>query len=83
MTPAFPPEPSPDRTKVAGRGPVGGPLMIRVAGEIRERPGHWWCDQLRNHDAVRGYLPLGDEIWEQVDAKFRHKPLRIRHDPRR
>lgn len=40
--------------------------MIRVAGEIRERPGHWWCDQLRNHDAVRGYLPLGDEIWEQT-----------------
>ncbi|HEX6086018.1 MAG TPA: cysteine synthase family protein [Thermoanaerobaculia bacterium] len=40
--------------------------MIRVAGEIRARPGHWWCDQLRNHDAVRGYLPLGDEIWEQT-----------------
>ena len=40
--------------------------MIRVAGEITARPGHWWCDQLRNHDAVRGYLPLGDEIWEQT-----------------
>ena len=42
--------------------------MIRVAGEITTRPGHWWCDQLRNHDAVRGYLPLGDEIWEQTNG---------------
>ena len=42
--------------------------MIRVAGEIKERPGHWWCDQLRNHDAVRGYLPLGDEIWQQTGS---------------
>ncbi|HYC93650.1 MAG TPA: cysteine synthase family protein [Thermoanaerobaculia bacterium] len=40
--------------------------MIRVAAGITERPGHWWCDQLRNHDAVRGYVPLGNEIWEQT-----------------
>ncbi|HUR81169.1 MAG TPA: cysteine synthase family protein, partial [Thermoanaerobaculia bacterium] len=40
--------------------------MIRVAGEITTRPRHWWCDQLRNHDAVRGYLPLGEEIWTQT-----------------
>jgi cysteine synthase A len=40
--------------------------MIRVAGEITTRPNHWWCDQLRNHDAVRGYLPLGEEIWTQT-----------------
>lgn len=40
--------------------------MIRVAGEIAERPGHWWCDQLNNHDAIDGYLPLGEEIWEQT-----------------
>lgn len=43
--------------------------MIRVAGEIQERPGHWWCDQLRNHDAMRGYLPLGEEIWEQTGGR--------------
>jgi cysteine synthase A len=42
--------------------------MIRTAGEISQRPNHWPCDQLRNHDAVTGYLPLGDEIWEQTDG---------------
>jgi cysteine synthase len=40
--------------------------MIRTAGEISQRPGHWYCDQLRNHDAINGYLPLGEEIWEQT-----------------
>jgi len=46
--------------------------MIRTAGDLSARPGYWYCDQLRNHDAISGYLPLGDEIWEQsggdVDA---------------
>jgi cysteine synthase A len=46
--------------------------MIRTAAEISRRPGHWYCDQLRNHDAIGGYLPLGEEIWRQsggdVDA---------------
>jgi cysteine synthase A len=40
--------------------------MIRTAGELSTRPGHWYCDQLRNHDAIRGYLPLGEEIWSQT-----------------
>lgn len=40
--------------------------MIRVADDIRKRPGHWWCDQLNNTDAVRGYLPMGEEIWSQT-----------------
>ncbi|HVE72294.1 MAG TPA: cysteine synthase family protein [Thermoanaerobaculia bacterium] len=44
--------------------------MIRVAGEIQSRPNHWWCDQLRNHDAVRGYLPLGEEIWIQTGGRI-------------
>lgn len=39
--------------------------MMRMAGEISRRPGHWYCDQLRNHDAIAGYLPMGDEIWGQ------------------
>ena len=43
--------------------------MIRTAGEISQRPSHWACDQLRNHDAVGGYLPLGEEIWEQTGGK--------------
>ncbi|HEY0158357.1 MAG TPA: cysteine synthase family protein [Thermoanaerobaculia bacterium] len=42
--------------------------MIRTAGEISRRPGHWYCDQLRNHDAIKGYLALGDEIWEQTSG---------------
>lgn len=43
--------------------------MIRTAGELSQRPGHWYCDQLRNHDAVAGYVPLGEEIWRQTDGK--------------
>lgn len=39
--------------------------MIAKAAEISARPGHWYCDQLRNHDAIRGYVPLGEEIWRQ------------------
>jgi cysteine synthase A len=42
--------------------------MIRVAAEISRRPGHWYCDQLRNHDAISGYLPLGDEIWDETEG---------------
>jgi len=42
--------------------------MIARAGEVSARPGHWACDQLNNHDALTGYLPLGDEIWEQSDG---------------
>jgi cysteine synthase A len=43
--------------------------MIRVAAEISQRPGHWYCDQLRNHDAINGYLPLGEEIWDQTEGQ--------------
>jgi cysteine synthase A len=42
--------------------------MIRVAAEISRRPDHWYCDQLRNHDAMSGYLPLGEEIWDETDG---------------
>src|SRR5581483_4993406 len=44
--------------------------MIRVAAEISQRPRHWYCDQLRNHDAVAGYLPMGNEIWEQTAGQI-------------
>lgn len=43
--------------------------MIARAGELSEQPGHWWCDQLNNHDAFAGYLPLGEEIWEQWQGR--------------
>lgn len=46
--------------------------MIAKAEELSSEPGHWWCDQLNNHAAIDGYLPLGEEIWTQsggtVDA---------------
>ncbi|MBW3666208.1 MAG: cysteine synthase family protein [Actinobacteria bacterium] len=43
--------------------------MIATSEQIAARPGHWWCDQLTNHDAIAGYLPLGEEIWEQTDGE--------------
>lgn len=43
--------------------------MIRTADEIGARPGRWYCDQLRNHDAIAGYLPLGEEIWTQTEGR--------------
>jgi cysteine synthase A len=43
--------------------------MIRTAGEISQRPGHWWSDQLNNRDAVAGYMPLGEEIWTQTEGR--------------
>lgn len=43
--------------------------MIETARQISARPGHWWCDQLNNHDAAAGYGPLGEEIWEQLEGK--------------
>ncbi len=44
--------------------------MIRVAAEVSRRPGHWYCDQLNNHDAIEGYLPLGEELWRQTDGRI-------------
>ena len=44
--------------------------LIRTAAEISLRPGHWYCDQLNNHDAIDGYLPLGDELWRQTDGQL-------------
>jgi len=40
--------------------------MIEKARELSAQPDHWWCDQLSNRDAVTGYLPMGEEIWEQT-----------------
>ncbi|HTT33869.1 MAG TPA: cysteine synthase family protein [Methylomirabilota bacterium] len=40
--------------------------MIATAGEISQRPAHWWADQLNNRDGEAGYHPLGEEIWQQT-----------------
>jgi cysteine synthase len=44
--------------------------MMRAAADISRRPGHSYCDQLNNHDAIAGYVALGDEIWQQVDGRI-------------
>ena len=44
--------------------------MIERAAQISKRPGHWCSDQLTNKDAVAGYYPLGEEIWNQTDGKL-------------
>ena len=54
-------------------GQITGALikaMMRAAADISQRPGHWYCDQLNNHDAIAGYVALGDEIWQQVDGRI-------------
>jgi cysteine synthase len=44
--------------------------MISTAADISQRPRHWYCDQLNNHDAIEGYLPLGEEIWQQTGGQL-------------
>ena len=43
--------------------------MIAKAGEISQRPNHWWADQLKNEDGAAGYTSLGEEIWQQTSGK--------------
>jgi cysteine synthase len=43
--------------------------MIARARSMSTLPGHWWSDQLTNRDAVAGYFPLGDEIWQQTGGE--------------
>ena len=42
--------------------------MIESARQISQEPGSFWSDQLNNVDAIAGYYPLGDEIWEQTNG---------------
>lgn len=44
--------------------------MINKAAEISLRPDHWYCDQLNNHAAITGYLPLGEELWQQSEGRI-------------
>jgi cysteine synthase A len=43
--------------------------MIETARRLSNEPGHWWVDQLNNKDAIEGYYPMGEEIWEQTSGK--------------
>lgn len=43
--------------------------MIEKARALSRQPGHWWCDQINNRDAEKGYYALGEEIWDQTGGK--------------
>ncbi|HEV2390442.1 MAG TPA: cysteine synthase family protein [Nitrososphaerales archaeon] len=43
--------------------------MVERARGLSQQPGHWYCNQLSNHDGTRGYHPLGEEIWSQTNGK--------------
>ena len=43
--------------------------MIETARKISLEPGHWYCDQLSNHDGTAGYYQLGEEIWDQTKGQ--------------
>ena len=43
--------------------------MIERARIMSQEPEHWWSDQLNNRDAIKGYYPLGEEIWQQTGGK--------------
>lgn len=40
--------------------------MIEMARRMSQEPGTYWTDQLKNHDSIAGYHPLGEEIWRQT-----------------
>ena len=42
--------------------------MIAKAEALGRQPDHWFCDQLNNPHATDGYLPLGEELWEQTSG---------------
>jgi cysteine synthase A len=41
--------------------------MINRASEISNEPGTFFTDQLNNSDVIEGFVPLGDEIRQQLD----------------
>jgi len=43
--------------------------MIELAQQISQEPETFYSDQLQNGDGVRGYHPLGEEIWTQTECK--------------
>jgi cysteine synthase len=43
--------------------------MIETARRLSQEPLTYWTDQLNNHDAIAGYHPLGEEIWNQTKGR--------------
>jgi cysteine synthase len=44
--------------------------MLGRAHELGAKPGHWWCDQLNNRDAITGYAPMAEELWVQTGGRI-------------
>lgn len=44
--------------------------MVEAAGQIADRTGAFWTDQLRNADQLVAYHTMADEIWEQADGRI-------------
>jgi cysteine synthase A len=51
-----------------GQGISEDPIkcLVRRARDLSALPGWWWIDQLSNRDAIAGYVPRGEEIWQQT-----------------
>jgi cysteine synthase A len=43
--------------------------MIEAARALSRAPNTYWTDQLNNHDSIRGYFPLAEEIWRQTEGR--------------
>lgn len=44
--------------------------MVETARQLAQQPNVFWTDQLRNEDAVLGYYPLAEEIWNQTRGEI-------------
>jgi cysteine synthase len=43
--------------------------MVETARRMSEEPDTFWTDQLENQDSIAGYVPLGEEIWDQTNGE--------------
>jgi cysteine synthase A len=43
--------------------------MIETARKLAHAPNTYFTNQLENHDSIAGYLPLGEEIWNQTAGR--------------
>jgi len=44
--------------------------MVEVARGLSREPHTFWTDQLNNRDALAGYYPLAEEIWNQTKGEI-------------
>src|SRR5258706_13180264 len=44
--------------------------MIDTAKKLSEEPGTYYTDQFNNTDAIRGYMEIGNELFDQAGAEI-------------